>query len=379
MTALLAGLLAAGRASHDLAPSLLLLSLSLPYEMFRLVLLRRLEHYFALRNPRRILIVGSGRRASTAWRAIRVHDQKEVTLLGFVDNRNPAEMAPDVASRYLGSIDRMNELLLREVVDTILIAMPAKSCYGLIQQAIDQAEQVGATVVYMNDVFTTSQRQHAAAPGEIFEQLVPPREHFVLRHGFKRAMDILGAMAGLIVAAPVMAAIAVAIKLTSPGDIFFRQERCGYRRRRFRMIKFRSMVQDAPALMSALESRNEASGPIFKIKDDPRVTPLGRILRATSLDELPQLWNVLMGEMSLVGPRPMSIRDVTLFSDAALMRRFSVKPGLTGLWQVSGRSSVSFEQWMAYDFHYIDRWSLTLDMKILIWTLSAVMKRSGAM
>jgi exopolysaccharide biosynthesis polyprenyl glycosylphosphotransferase len=284
-----------------------------------------------------------------------------------------------MASRYLGSIDQLSDLLLREVVDTILIAMPAKSCYGLIQQAIDQAEQVGVSVVYMNDVFTTSQRPRTLTPEEIFEQLVPPREHFFLRHGFKRAIDILGALAGLIVAAPLMVVIAVAIKLTSPGDVFFRQERCGYRRRRFRMIKFRSMVQDAPALMSALESRNEASGPIFKIKDDPRVTPLGRILRATSLDELPQLWNVLMGDMSLVGPRPMSIRDVTLFSDAALMRRFSVKPGLTGLWQVSGRSSVSFEQWMAYDFHYIDRWSLTLDMKILIWTLSAVMKRSGAM
>jgi lipopolysaccharide/colanic/teichoic acid biosynthesis glycosyltransferase len=144
------------------------------------------------------------------------------------------------------------------------------------------------------------------------------------------------------------------------------------------MYKFRSMVRNAPDLMTSMEALNEAHGPIFKIKNDPRVTPLGRFLRRTSLDELPQLWNVLLGDMSLVGPRPMSVRDVSLFDEPQLMRRFSVRPGITGIWQVSGRSALTFEQWMALDFSYIDDWSLALDLKILARTLPAVFKRSGA-
>jgi len=144
------------------------------------------------------------------------------------------------------------------------------------------------------------------------------------------------------------------------------------------MWKFRSMVKDAESLMGQLEAKNEASGPIFKIRNDPRVTPLGRLLRRTSLDELPQFWNVLKGDMSLVGPRPMSLRDVSFFSDAQLLRRFSVRPGMTGLWQVSGRSSFRFDRWIALDLDYIDHWSLVLDFKILARTLPAVLKRSGA-
>jgi lipopolysaccharide/colanic/teichoic acid biosynthesis glycosyltransferase len=138
------------------------------------------------------------------------------------------------------------------------------------------------------------------------------------------------------------------------------------------------MVFNAPELMASLESQNEAHGPIFKIRNDPRITSVGRFLRRTSLDELPQLWNVLVGDMSLVGPRPMSIRDVSLFTETQLMRRFSVRPGITGIWQISGRSSLSFEQWMTLDFVYLDEWSLSLDLKILALTIPAVLKRSGA-
>ena len=130
--------------------------------------------------------------------------------------------------------------------------------------------------------------------------------------------------------------------------------------------------------MAQLEALNEATGPIFKMRHDPRVTRLGRILRASSLDELPQLWNVLIGNMSLVGPRPMSTRDVLLFSEAALMRRFTVKPGITGLWQVSGRSAVGFDRWIQLDYNYIDEWSLTLDFQILARTIGAVVRRTGA-
>jgi lipopolysaccharide/colanic/teichoic acid biosynthesis glycosyltransferase len=139
------------------------------------------------------------------------------------------------------------------------------------------------------------------------------------------------------------------------------------------------MVVDAEQRMKEVEPLNEADGPIFKIKNDPRITPIGRILRKTSLDELPQLWNVLSGQMSLVGPRPMSLRDVALFGQSHLMRRFSVKPGITGLWQVSGRSNTSFDHWISMDFRYIDQWSFWLDLSILARTLPVVLKGSGAM
>jgi lipopolysaccharide/colanic/teichoic acid biosynthesis glycosyltransferase len=172
--------------------------------------------------------------------------------------------------------------------------------------------------------------------------------------------------------------VALAIKLTSAGPIFFPGERYGYNRRRFRMLKFRTMVQNAEQLQHLYEDQNEAAGPIFKIREDPRITPIGKILRRTSIDELPQLLNVLLGDMSLVGPRPMSTRDVQRFAEAALMRRFSVRPGITCLWQVSGRSNLGFEDWIALDLRYIDHWSLGLDFRILAWTVPAVVKGTGA-
>jgi lipopolysaccharide/colanic/teichoic acid biosynthesis glycosyltransferase len=168
------------------------------------------------------------------------------------------------------------------------------------------------------------------------------------------------------------------IKLDSPGSIFFVQERMGYNKRRFRMIKFRTMVADAEARMKDIEHLNEKDGAIFKIKNDPRITPLGKILRKTSLDELPQLINVLLGDMSLVGPRPLSIRDALRLEDAWQKRRFSVRPGLTCLWQVSGRSNLTFEQWMKLDLEYIDHWSLLLDWWILMRTVPAVLTSRGA-
>jgi lipopolysaccharide/colanic/teichoic acid biosynthesis glycosyltransferase len=150
-------------------------------------------------------------------------------------------------------------------------------------------------------------------------------------------------------------------------------------KRRFRMLKFRSMVEDAEDLMADLEACNEAAGPVFKIREDPRITPIGRFLRRTSLDELPQLWHVLTGEMSLVGPRPMSTRDVSRFEDPWLMRRFSMRPGLTCLWQISGRSNLDFDHWIALDLEYIDRWSIWQDLTILVRTLPAIVRGTGAM
>jgi len=198
------------------------------------------------------------------------------------------------------------------------------------------------------------------------------------RLAIKRGLDIVGAVVGLIVLAPIMAAVALAVKLTSRGPVLFAQARYGWRKRHFRMYKFRTMVMDAEMLQGALESRNEAAGPVFKMEHDPRVTPLGRFLRRSSLDELPQLWNVLRGDMSLVGPRPLPTRDVHRFNESALMRRFSVMPGLTCLWQVSGRSDLSFDRWVELDLEYIDRWSLLLDFTILGRTLPAVLRGNGA-
>jgi lipopolysaccharide/colanic/teichoic acid biosynthesis glycosyltransferase len=168
------------------------------------------------------------------------------------------------------------------------------------------------------------------------------------------------------------------IKLTSRGPVFFLQERIGTNKRRFSICKFRTMVVGAESMMSQLEPQNEVSGPVFKIKDDPRITRLGKFLRRTSIDELPQLFNVLKGDMSLVGPRPLPVRDFDGFSEDWQRRRFSVRPGITCLWQVQGRSSIGFEQWMELDLKYLDEWSLWLDLKILAMTIPAVVKGSGA-
>ena len=182
----------------------------------------------------------------------------------------------------------------------------------------------------------------------------------------------------LVLCAPLFAIVAIAIKMDSAGPVFFVQDRVGLNKRRFRMLKFRTMRADAEARMEEVEHLNEQSGPIFKIRNDPRITRVGRWLRKTSVDELPQLVNVALGDMSIVGPRPLSLRDALRMEVAWQKRRFSVKPGLTCLWQVSGRSNLSFEQWMQLDLEYIDHWSLGLDASILIRTIPAIVSARGA-
>jgi lipopolysaccharide/colanic/teichoic acid biosynthesis glycosyltransferase len=171
---------------------------------------------------------------------------------------------------------------------------------------------------------------------------------------------------------------AVLIKLTSRGPVFFVQNRIGFNKRPISVYKFRTMVADAEEKIGEVEHLNEVSGPVFKIKNDPRVTRLGKYLRKSSIDELPQLFNVLKGDMSLVGPRAMAVRDFAGFDQDWHRRRFSVRPGITCLWQVNGRSSVPFEKWMELDMEYIDKWSLWLDLQILVKTIPAVLKGSGA-
>jgi len=166
--------------------------------------------------------------------------------------------------------------------------------------------------------------------------------------------------------------------VTSRGRILFTQKRLGLNKKRFRVLKFRTMIQGAEEQQVELEKLNEATGPVFKIINDPRITPVGKYLRKTSIDELPQLINVIKGEMSLVGPRPLPVRDFEGFSEDWHRRRFSVRPGITGLWQINGRSAVPFEQWMELDLKYIDEWSLMLDLKVMLKTVPAVLRGSGA-
>jgi exopolysaccharide biosynthesis polyprenyl glycosylphosphotransferase len=194
----------------------------------------------------------------------------------------------------------------------------------------------------------------------------------------KRLLDVGVATFVIALFSPIFLVAALAIKLTSPGPAFFLQERLGLNKRRFKIFKFRTMVPNAEKLMGGLEKQNEASGPVFKIRNDPRITPIGKLLRRSSIDELPQLFNVLTGDMSLVGPRPLPIRDYEGFNEDWQRRRFSVKPGITCLWQVNGRSGISFDQWMLLDLQYMDEWSLWLDLKILAKTVPAVVRGSGA-
>jgi exopolysaccharide biosynthesis polyprenyl glycosylphosphotransferase len=195
---------------------------------------------------------------------------------------------------------------------------------------------------------------------------------------FKRLIDLVGSIVLLVLLSPLLLVVAILIKATSNGPVFFRQKRVGLNKRQFLMYKFCTMVPNAEQLQKELLHLNEMTGPAFKIRNDPRVTPIGRFLRKTSLDELPQLFNVFGGDMSLVGPRAMSVHDYQSFNEDWQRRRFSVRPGITCLWQVHGRNSIPFDQWMELDMQYIDKWSLWLDLKILLQTIPAVLRGTGA-
>jgi exopolysaccharide biosynthesis polyprenyl glycosylphosphotransferase len=195
----------------------------------------------------------------------------------------------------------------------------------------------------------------------------------------KQAIDVVGAFFLLLALSPLLLIVTVWIRLTSPGPVLFKQQRSGLNGQPFTMLKFRSMISNAEQKKQELAALNEMSGPVFKLTDDPRVTPVGRFLRKYSVDELPQLVNVLRGEMSLVGPRPLPVDEVMRFDDFAHRRRLSVKPGLTCLWQVSGRNNVTdFKDWVRLDLEYIDNWSLWLDLKILVRTVPVVLMGTGA-
>jgi exopolysaccharide biosynthesis polyprenyl glycosylphosphotransferase len=322
-----------------------------------------------------VLIVGTGPRALTLYKQITTDMSHEWNVIGFVDSSSPAE--PSVAN-VVCRLDGLESFLMKHECDEVLIALPVKSCYSDIQTAIEICERVGVPFKYSANLFTHARlepRIEASVSGPL---LSVPACADGPRTLVKRAVDLVGAALALLVLSPLLALLALLVKLTSPGPVLFAQVRYGRNRSRFRMYKFRTMVQNAEAQQAYLETMNEAQGPVFKIRRDPRITPLGAFLRRTSLDELPQLWNVLRGEMSLVGPRPLPVRDVQLFAEPWLMRRFSVAPGITGLWQISGRSTLGFDKWIQLDLAYIDQWSLWLDLVILLRTIPAVVIGRGA-
>jgi exopolysaccharide biosynthesis polyprenyl glycosylphosphotransferase len=327
---------------------------------------------------RRALIVGSGPHALRVCRDLSGDPATSYRVLGFVDtvNDTTGPRSRFVARRTVGTLDELESILVREHIDEVHVGLPIRSHYPQIQETIRVCERLGVKLMYRADVFDTvlARPQMDSSARRVALRVVTEGFPVVI----KRAIDLVVATAVLIVASPLLVATAIAIKLTSDGPIIFGQERYGLNRRRFRMLKFRTMVPNAERLQAQLESQNEAQGPVFKIARDPRITRIGRILRRTSIDELPQLFNVLKGDMSLIGPRPLPLRDVAKFTRTSDMRRFSVRPGLTGLWQVSGRSTLDFDSWIRFDLHYIDNWSLRLDAIILARTIPAVIRGTGA-
>ena len=322
---------------------------------------------------REVLIIGSGRGGQAAFEEM--VDSPVYNVVGVLDDAFVG--TGSMRERYLGGLDLLDALLKENPISVVYCSLPVKSMYEPIQQIIAVCEQFGVEVRHSAHLFQTKIARLDRRPGTNYSILSMVRDDST-RYA-KRAIDIMGAGGLLLLTSPILIAAGIAIKLTSPGPMLFSQARYGWHRRRFRILKLRTMVVNAEVLQAQLEDKNELDGPAFKMRQDPRVTKVGAFLRKTSIDELPQLWNVLMGDMSLVGPRPLTVRDVLKIEDSAQLRRFSVLPGITCLWQIGGRNNTDFANWIRQDLEYIDKWSLLLDIKILIGTIPAVLWGKGAM
>ena len=330
-------------------------------------------------NTKSLLVIGGGPRAQQLMKKIASRSEVGYKIIGFLDSSPMFSSSGAGGVPWLGEFAELSHIIDTRVVDEAAIALPIKSQYSQIKVAIDRLEEQGIAIHLLSDFFP---HQLAKVKPTEFQGLpllsLTSTAPFCWRTEVKRLLDVVISATLLVVGAPVFVLSAIAIKLDSPGPIFFTQERMGYNKRRFTMIKFRTMVTNAESRMDEIEHLNEKDGPIFKITNDPRITKVGRFLRKSSIDELPQLINVLIGDMSLVGPRPLSIRDASNLEQAWQKRRFSVKPGMTCLWQISGRSNLSFDEWVELDLEYIDTWSLQLDWWILLKTLPAVVAARGA-
>jgi exopolysaccharide biosynthesis polyprenyl glycosylphosphotransferase len=327
---------------------------------------------------RRVLIVGSGTRAQRLAQTLLQNSEWGIRIVGHLDPDPTRVGDPILESSVLGTVGDISSVLKGNVVDEVILAVP-RAMIPDVDKIAQACEEEGVTLCLMADVFDVhAARTRLVGLGSIPLLILEPVAQEEWKLLVKRGIDLAGALLLLPLLLPVVGLIALAIKLGSPGPVFFVQERVGFRKRHFRMLKFRTMVKDADRLQPEVEHLNQAAGPIFKIANDPRITRVGRVLRRSSLDELPQILHVLTGQMSLVGPRPMSLRDVDRFDHGIQRKRFSVKPGLTCLWQISGRSDLPFSRWLELDLEYIERWSLSLDLKILLRTIPAVLSCRGA-
>jgi exopolysaccharide biosynthesis polyprenyl glycosylphosphotransferase len=332
------------------------------------------------RNVHHIVILGTNPRAIEFANRLQSKPELGYRIVGFVDEDwTGTREFKKTQHRLCCDFDGLSDYLRHNVIDEVAIYLPLRSFHEKASQWTELFEKHGIAMRFGLDIFNLKiSRSHA--------DLLDGDPHITARSSrlegwaifLKRSFDFVVSLLLLIPLAPLLLLVALMVKISSEGPVFFRQKRVGLNKRHFVMFKFRTMILDAERIQPELLALNEMTGPVFKIKNDPRITPLGRFLRRTSIDELPQLLNVLSGDMSLVGPRAMSLRDYQFFNEDWQRRRFSVRPGITCLWQVKGRSSIPFEQWMELDMQYIDRWSLWLDLKILALTIPAVLKGSGA-
>ncbi len=315
---------------------------------------------------RHFILVGSGRETLEIRRELQARPDEGIDILAELDFNG-------------GTVEQLIQLIHEHSVNGVILSA-THTYFEQVEQAVRACELEGVEAWLVADFFKTSVSRASfdqlyGRPVMVFR--VTPQDSWQVV--LKPLIDFFGSLLLLLLLSPLLFAVAVLIRATSSGPIFFRQKRSGLNGRPFTILKFRTMVADAEVRKAELQAYNEMSGPVFKMTRDPRVTPLGRFLRKYSLDEFPQLLNVLRGEMSFVGPRPLPVDEVKRFDDHSHRRRLSVKPGLTCLWQISGRNNLTdFKEWVRLDLDYIDRWSLWLDFKIVVQTVPVVLLGTGA-
>ena len=322
---------------------------------------------------RRAVLVGSGQHIEAVGHALRDAAQPTVKVVGFIS----LTPRPNNGLLSLGTLDELAAVITRHAIDEVIIADPDFPQPQAVE-LVDVCHNQGVRVRIAPSTMELLVHRAEFVPGEavpLFELKPPVFEGF--DYALKRTFDIVGSSLLLLMLSPLLAAAALAVRFSSRGPIVYRSMRPGIGGKPFACLKFRTMYRDADQRQADLESLNEASGALFKMRDDPRMTPVGRLLRRYSLDELPQLFNVLRGEMSLVGPRPLPERDFQRLEEWH-KKRYLVTPGITGLWQVSGRSELDFDDLVRLDFLYLERWSVFLDLSILVKTVPAVFTRRGA-
>jgi len=328
---------------------------------------------------RNFLLVGDGPEIAEIARTLEAYETRGMRLFGFVRvQAGPVEALPDdlVRSYPVVTLPELPELLRRQVIDEVIFAV-AKEDLEKLGEAFMVCEEEGVkTRVLLNFFPQVISKVYLERLGSkpLLTFSATPEDDSLL---FKRGLDFVMALLALVVLSPLLLLLAVLVKLTSRGPVFFSQTRCGLGGRRFTLYKFRSMRADADLLREELEALNEVDGPVFKIRNDPRCTPIGRFMRKFSLDELPQLVNIIRGDMSFVGPRPPLPEEVEKY-ERWQRRRLRMHPGLTCLWALEGRSKLSFRRWMELDLEYIDHWSMALDWKIMLKTIPIVLVGRGA-